>query len=222
MNTLERRYRETESQSMKEYYYTFMSEVTCPSCHGDRLRPESLAVKIQDKNIADVARLSITEASKFFESLKLSPKDAQIAGRLLKEIKERLSFLLDVGLGYLTLDRRTGTLSGGEAQRTQLATQIGSRLTGVLYVLDEPSIGLHQRDHLRLLGILKRLRDLGNTIIVVEHDEETIRHADYVIDMGPGAGSQGGEVVAFGTLESILSEEKSLTFHNLFHDQVPQ
>jgi excinuclease ABC subunit A len=217
VRTLERRYRETESESMKEYYYTFMSEVTCPSCHGDRLRPESLAVKIQDKNIADVAKISIVEVSKFFESLKLSPKEAQIASQLLKEIRERLSFLLDVGLGYLTLDRRTGTLSGGEAQRTQLATQIGSRLTGVLYVLDEPSIGLHPRDNRKLLQILSRLRDLGNTILIVEHDEETIKQSDYVIDLGPGAGVKGGKVVAIGTPEEIMRNRKSITGRYLSH-----
>ncbi|MFH0848971.1 MAG: excinuclease ABC subunit UvrA [archaeon] len=214
---LERRYRQTESEGMKEWYYSFMSETICPSCHGDRLRPESLAVRIQDRNIADIGRMSVTEASKFFESLELSAKETQIAGQLLKEIKERLSFLLDVGLGYVTLDRRTSTLSGGEAQRTQLATQIGSRLTGVLYVLDEPSIGLHPRDNKKLLEILTRLRDLGNTILVVEHDEQTIKQSDYVIDLGPGAGVEGGRIVAIGTPDEIMRNRNSITGKYLSH-----
>ncbi len=214
---LERRYRQTESQSMKEWYYSFMNETTCPGCRGDRLRPESLAVRIEGKNIAEVTRLSVTEASKYFELLKLTAKEAKIAGQLLKEIRERLRFLLDVGLGYLTLDRRTSTLSGGEAQRTRLATQIGSRLTGVLYVLDEPSIGLHPRDNKKLLEILSRLRDLGNTILVVEHDEETIKQSDYVIDLGPGAGVEGGNIVATGTPDEIMRNRNSITGKYLSH-----
>ena len=217
INILDRRYRETKSESMKEYYSKFTSEIICPSCHGDRLKPESLSVKIQDKNIADIAKMSILEAQGFFESFKLSAKEAQIADQLLREIKERLGFLLHVGLGYLTLDRRTSTLSGGETQRTQLATQIGSRLTGVLYVLDEPSIGLHPRDNRKLLEILHRLRDLGNTILVVEHDEETIKQSDYVIDLGPRAGVDGGKVVATGTPEEIMKNPASITGRYLSH-----
>jgi len=217
INILERRLRDTKSEGMKEFYSKYTSEHTCPSCHGDRLRPESLAVKIQDKNIADVTTMSIAQAQKFFETLTLPDKEAKIAGQLLKEIKERLGFLLHVGLDYLTLDRRTSTLSGGESQRAQLATQIGSRLTGVLYILDEPSIGLHPRDNRKLLEILHKLRDLGNTIIVVEHDDETIRQSDYVIDLGPGAGVDGGRVVAAGTPEEIMSNPASITGAYLSH-----
>ena len=217
INILERRYRETKSESMKEYYSKFTSEIICPSCHGDRLKPESLSVKVQDKNIADVSKMSILEAQRFFESLTLSTKEMQIASQLLREIRDRLGFLLHVGLGYLTLDRRTSTLSGGETQRTQLATQIGSRLTGVLYVLDEPSIGLHPRDNRKLLEILHRLRDLGNTILVVEHDEETIKQSDYIIDLGPGAGVDGGKLVATGTPEEIMKNPNSITGRYLSH-----
>ena len=202
---------------MKEYYSKFTSEIICPSCHGDRLKPESLSVKVQDKNIADVSKMSILEAQRFFESLTLSTKEMQIASQLLREIRDRLGFLLHVGLGYLTLDRRTSTLSGGETQRTQLATQIGSRLTGVLYVLDEPSIGLHPRDNRKLLEILHRLRDLGNTILVVEHDEETIKQSDYIIDLGPGAGVDGGKLVATGTPEKIMKNPNSITGRYLSH-----
>jgi excinuclease ABC subunit A len=219
LNILERRYRQTESEAMKEWYQKYMSETICPSCHGDRLKPEILAVKIRTKNIAEITKMSIVKASEFYEKLDLTSKEEQIASQLLKEIKERLGFLLNVGLGYLTLDRRTGTLSGGEAQRTRLATQIGSKLTGVLYVLDEPSIGLHPRDNKKLLSILKMLRDLGNTILVVEHDEETIKEADYVIDLGPGAGVEGGKIVATGPPEDIMKESESITGRYLSHQE---
>ncbi len=217
INTLERRHKQTNSESMKEWYEKFMSEIICPSCHGDRLRKESLSVKIRNDNIADITKMPITKVTKFFKELNLSEKERQIGGQLLKEINERLGFLQDVGLGYLTLERRTSSLSGGEAQRTQLATQIGSRLTGVLYVLDEPSIGLHPRDNKKLLEILKRLRDLGNTILVVEHDEETIKESDYVIDLGPGAGLDGGSVVAIGEPENIMKNQDSITGRYLSH-----
>ena len=217
LNILERRYRQTESETMKEWYQKYMSETICPSCHGDRLRPEILAVKIRGKNIAEITKMSIVKASEFYNKLDLTNKEEQIASQLLKEIRERLGFLLNVGLEYLTLDRRTGTLSGGEAQRTRLATQIGSKLTGVLYVLDEPSIGLHPRDNKKLLSILKMLRDLGNTILVVEHDEETIKEADYVIDLGPGAGVEGGKIVATGPPEDIMKDSESITGRYLSH-----
>jgi len=185
--------------------------IPCPSCLGARLRKEALSVKIEGRSIADVTRLSIKSAIEFFDSLKLTRRESYIAQRILKEIRERLHFLSNVGLDYLTLDREAATLSGGEGQRIRLATQIGSSLVGVLYVLDEPSIGLHQRDNVRLLATLKRLRDMGNTVLVVEHDEETIREADYVIDMGPGAGVHGGEIVATGTPEEIIGNKNSLT-----------
>ncbi|MBI5755877.1 MAG: excinuclease ABC subunit UvrA [Nitrospirae bacterium] len=183
----------------------------CPSCNGNRLKKESLSIRIEGKSIADVARLSINSAVRFFNALRFSRREAFIADRILKEIRERLHFLSNVGLDYLTLDREASTLSGGEGQRIRLATQIGSSLVGVIYVLDEPSIGLHQRDNIRLLATLKRLRDLGNTVLVVEHDEETIRESDYVIDMGPGAGEHGGEIVATGTPEEIIKDKNSLT-----------
>jgi excinuclease ABC subunit A len=208
---LERRYRETQSDAMREWIEKYMSFHPCSSCHGGRLRPESLAVKVQGKNIADYSSLSIKEAQKAFGNLDLDKKDSLIARQILKEIMERLGFMMDVGLDYLTLDRTAATLAGGEAQRIRLATQIGSRLTGVLYILDEPSIGLHQRDNRRLLKTLLRMRDIGNTVIVVEHDEETIRTADFVIDLGPGAGELGGEVVITGTPKEIIDCEKSLT-----------
>ncbi|MEM2941832.1 MAG: excinuclease ABC subunit UvrA [Candidatus Bathyarchaeia archaeon] len=217
VNILERRYRETRSESMKEWYQRFMSESICPRCKGDRLKPESLAVKVGGKSIAEVTRMSITQTLRFLSGLELTEREKFIADRVLKELNQRLSFLVNVGLGYLTLDRRMSTLSGGEAQRTQLATQIGSGLTGVLYVLDEPSIGLHQRDNRRLLETLRRMRDLGNTILVVEHDEETILESDYVIDLGPGAGRHGGYVVATGTPEEIMKNQKSLTGRYLSH-----
>jgi excinuclease ABC subunit A len=208
---LERRYKETLSPEVRQELEHFMALRDCPACQGSRLRPETLAVKIVGRSIADVVRFSIKSARQFFDTLALSERDAQIARRVLKEIRERLGFLAHVGLEYLTLDRAAATLSGGEGQRIRLATQIGSSLVGVLYILDEPSIGLHQRDNSRLLDTLKRLRDLGNTVLVVEHDEETIRSADFVVDLGPGAGELGGHVVAVGTPEEIAAHPASLT-----------
>jgi excinuclease ABC subunit A len=208
---LERRYRETQSEEARREIEHFMAERPCPACGGSRLRPESLGLKIAGRSIADVVRLSIRDAGGFFEELALSERDAVIARRVLKEVRERLGFLVNVGLEYLTLDRPAATLSGGEGQRIRLATQIGSSLVGVLYILDEPSIGLHQRDNRRLLDTLRRLRDLGNTVLVVEHDEETIRAADFVVDLGPGAGELGGHVVATGTPDEIAANPDSLT-----------
>jgi excinuclease ABC subunit A len=208
---LERRYKETLSPEVRQDLERFMALRDCPTCQGSRLRPETLAVKIAGRSIADVVRFSIKSARQFFDTLTLSERDAQIARRVLKEIRERLGFLAQVGLEYLTLDRGAATLSGGEGQRIRLATQIGSSLVGVLYILDEPSIGLHQRDNSRLLDTLKRLRDLGNTVLVVEHDEETIRAADFVVDLGPGAGELGGHLVAIGTPEEIAAHPASLT-----------
>ncbi|MEW6275682.1 MAG: excinuclease ABC subunit UvrA [Bacillota bacterium] len=211
VRNLMRRYNETSSEYMREEFEQYMSERPCPECGGTRLRKEALAVKVGGLSIAQVTRFAITEALAFFRALDLTEKESLIARQILKEIKERLGFLADVGLDYLTLDRAAGTLSGGEAQRIRLATQIGSGLTGVLYILDEPSIGLHQRDNRRLLETLLRLRDLGNTVIVVEHDEETIRTADHIIDIGPGAGVNGGEIVAQGTVEDVMNTPASLT-----------
>jgi len=211
IKTLERRYRESTSEDARAEIQQFMAERPCPACRGSRLRPESLGVKIAGRSIADVVRQTIKDAGRFFDDLTLTEREAAIARRVLKEIRERLGFLMNVGLDYLTLDRAAGTLSGGEGQRIRLATQIGSSLVGVLYILDEPSIGLHQRDNRRLLETLKRLRDLGNTVLVVEHDEETIRSADYVIDLGPGAGELGGHVVAVGTPDEIMANPASLT-----------
>jgi excinuclease ABC subunit A len=211
IKTLERRYRETSSEEARAEVAMFMTERPCPACGGSRLRPESLGIKIAGKSIADVVRQTIKEGAAFFEGLSLTEREAVIARRVLKEIRERLGFLMNVGLDYLTLDRPAGTLSGGEGQRIRLATQIGSSLVGVLYILDEPSIGLHQRDNRRLLDTLKRLRDIGNTVLVVEHDEETIRSADYVVDLGPGAGELGGHLVAVGTPDEILANPDSLT-----------
>jgi excinuclease ABC subunit A len=208
---LERRYKETLSEDTRLEVERFMTERDCPACKGSRLRPETLSVKIAGRSIADVVRFSIKSARQFFETLSLSDRDMLIARRVLKEIRERLGFLSQVGLDYLTLDRPAATLSGGEGQRIRLATQIGSSLVGVLYILDEPSIGLHQRDNSRLLDTLKRLRDLGNTVLVVEHDEETIRSADYVVDLGPGAGELGGHLVAVGTPDEIMANPASLT-----------
>ncbi len=208
---LERLYKQTESEWRKEEIAKFMRERPCDSCKGERLKPESLAVKIEGKSIIGATRLSIDSAYGFFGGLKLNKTEEQIAKPIMKEIKSRLEFLLNVGLGYLTLDRISGTLSGGEAQRIRLATQIGSNLTGVLYVLDEPSIGLHQRDNRKLINTLKDLRDLGNTLLVVEHDEETMRNADWMVDMGPGAGVHGGQVVAIGEPEEIIKSKASLT-----------
>jgi excinuclease ABC subunit A len=211
VKVLERRYRESQSEDARAEIEAFMAERPCPACGGSRLRPESLGLKVGGRSIAEVVRLTIKEAGGFFGSLTLGEREAAIARRVLKEIRERLGFLVNVGLDYLTLDRPAGTLSGGEGQRIRLATQIGSSLVGVLYILDEPSIGLHQRDNRRLLETLKRLRDLGNTVLVVEHDEETIRAADYVLDLGPGAGELGGHLVAVGTPDEILANPQSLT-----------
>jgi len=208
---LERRYRDTESEDARREIEHFMAERPCPACGGSRLRRESLGMRIAGRSIAEVVRLTIKDASTFFGELSLTEREMVIARRVLKEIRERLGFLRDVGLDYLTLDRPSATLSGGEGQRIRLATQIGSSLVGVLYILDEPSIGLHQRDNRRLLETLKRLRDLGNTVLVVEHDEETIRSADFVIDLGPGAGELGGHLVAIGTPDEILANPDSLT-----------
>jgi excinuclease ABC subunit A len=210
---LNRRYKETDSDYMRSEIEQYMRVKTCPTCHGKRLKPEFLAVTIKGKSIVDVANFSIDESAAFIGSLpkQLSEKDMKIANQILKEISARLQFLQDVGLNYLTLDRSADTLSGGEAQRIRLATQIGSGLTGVLYILDEPSIGLHQRDNDRLLKTLRNLRDLGNTVIVVEHDQETIESADWVIDIGPGAGKHGGELVAEGTPSQVAKDKNSLT-----------
>ncbi len=208
---LERRFKETESEYMRDFIHTYMSVRPCFKCKGKRLKDESLSVKIADKNIADISSLSISQAFEFFSHLRLNAKSEQIAKQILKELKSRLRFLLNVGLGYLTLDRVSATLSGGEAQRIRLATQIGAGLVGVLYVLDEPSIGLHQRDNSKLLSTLKTLRDLGNTIIVVEHDEVMIRNADYIVDLGPGAGKEGGELIYSGKLKGLLKNKASLT-----------
>jgi len=208
---LQRRYHETDSDSVRENLERFMSVIPCQTCEGARLRPEALHITVADHNIQQTTEMSIADAEKFFQNLTLAPKEMEIARRILKEIRERLSFLSHVGLDYLTLDRSAGTLSGGEGQRIRLATQIGSSLTGVLYILDEPSIGLHQRDNQRLLTTLKRLRDLGNTVLVVEHDEETIETADHVIDMGPAAGVNGGQVVAQGTPKQVMETAESLT-----------
>ncbi|RIQ22555.1 excinuclease ABC subunit UvrA [Jiangella rhizosphaerae] len=206
-----RRYAEAESDASRERFEGFMREVPCPACRGTRLKPVVLAVTVGGKSIADVAALPIGECAEFLRTLKLSEREEQIAARVLKEVNERLQFLVDVGLHYLSLDRASATLAGGEAQRIRLATQIGSGLVGVLYVLDEPSIGLHQRDNHRLIETLIRLRDLGNTLIVVEHDEDTIKVADWVVDIGPGAGEHGGQVVVSGTVDDLMTQEDSLT-----------
>ena len=208
---LERRYHETDSEFVRKEIEKYMAERECPVCHGKRLKPEILAVTVGGKSIVDLTMLSIGGATSLFENLELNLRETQIAVQILKEIKARLSFLVDVGLEYLTLDRSANTLAGGEAQRIRLATQIGSSLMGVLYILDEPSIGLHQRDNDRLIATLIRLRELGNTVIVVEHDEDTIRMADYVIDVGPGAGEHGGEIVAHGKPDDLAKNPKSLT-----------
>ncbi len=213
ITNLERRFRETESEWAREELQKYFTDIPCSACHGFRLKPEALAVKIAGRHIGEAAQMSVKRAGEWFTALpgELSAKHNEIAGRILKEIRERLKFLVDVGLEYLTLARASGTLSGGESQRIRLASQIGSGLTGVLYVLDEPSIGLHQRDNARLLETLKRLRDLGNTVIVVEHDEDAIRIADYVVDVGPGAGIHGGQIVAEGTPADIMANPHSLT-----------
>ncbi len=209
--TLERAYREAASDEAREEIEQYLSALPCPGCGGARLRKEALAVTVGGKNIWEVTRLTVRRALEFFRTLPLSEREEKIAHQILKEIRSRLQFMADVGLDYLTLDRPAGTLAGGEAQRIRLATQIGSQLTGVLYVLDEPSVGLHPRDNLRLLSTLKRLRDLGNTVLVVEHDEETMREADFLVDLGPGAGVHGGYVVATGTPEEVAAEPRSLT-----------
>ncbi len=216
LSHVQRRYRETTSDAVRVELEEFMVEAPCTACGGRRLKPESLAVTVGGTNIGELVELSVTAALAFMESLPLRSNgtpglDASIAGPILKEVRERLRFLADVGLDYLTLSRSAESLSGGEAQRIRLATQIGSRLVGVLYILDEPSIGLHQRDNARLLATLRQLRDLGNTVIVVEHDEETMREADHLIDLGPGAGRHGGEVVAEGTVDEVMRNPRSLT-----------
>ena len=208
---LERKRSEADGDWSREQIEQYMREVECPSCRGRRLRPEVLAVRLGERNIAEVSELTIDETLEYFAGLDLAEREAQIAREVVKEIRERLRFLVDVGLDYLTLSRASATLSGGEAQRIRLASQIGSRLVGVLYVLDEPSIGLHQRDNHRLITTLERLRDLGNSVIVVEHDEETIRAADYVVDIGPGAGEHGGQIVFAGTCDELVASADSLT-----------
>ena len=211
INSLDRRHNETKSDGMKEYYEAFMSSIPCPDCGGKRLKKESLAVTIGGLNIDEVTHMSIRDSDAFFKSLQLTSRETLIAVQIMKELAARLGFLNDVGLDYLSLSRNSGTLSGGEAQRIRLATQIGSGLQGVVYILDEPSIGLHQRDNDRLLATLKRLRDLGNTLIVVEHDEDTMYAADHIIDMGPGAGIHGGRIIAEGTVEQIKANPESIT-----------
>ena len=211
VSNVNRRYRECFSDRMKAEYEQFMRITPCPSCHGARLKPSSLAVTVGDLNIYETTTLSITKFNEWVQGLELTPMQHKIADEILKEIKNRITFMLDVGLDYLSLSRAAGTLSGGEAQRIRLATQIGSGLVGVAYILDEPSIGLHQRDNDRLIGTLKHLRDLGNSVLVVEHDEDTMRAADYIIDIGPGAGSEGGEVIATGNIDEIMANPRSIT-----------
>ena len=211
MNNIERRYRESTSQYFKDKMEKYMTIKTCPDCGGKRLKPEILAVTVGGKNIAELSDMSIREALDFIESIEFSEKDAMIAHQIIKEIKARLQFLVDVGLDYLTLSRSAGTLSGGESQRIRLATQIGSGLVGVLYILDEPSIGLHQKDNEKLLQTLRHLTDIGNTLVVVEHDEDTMYAADHIVDIGPGAGIYGGELVAQGTVQDIMNCKESLT-----------
>jgi excinuclease ABC subunit A len=208
---IERKYLESDSDWARSKWADYLREVPCPSCDGARLRPEVLAVKVHGKSIHDVAQISLGDSHEFFDSLKLTEREAIIAAQVLREIRARLDFLLAVGLDYLSLERAAGSLSGGEAQRIRLATQIGAGLTGVLYVLDEPSIGLHQRDNLRLIETLEKLRDLGNTLIVVEHDEDTIKAADWLVDIGPGAGVNGGEVVHSGSYQNLLKNTNSIT-----------
>ena len=210
INTLRRRYNET-SEAMRAEFEEYMTNIECPDCHGKRLRPEVLAITVNGKNISEVTELSIGKMQEFFQSLTLTERENMIAERILKEIHARVGFLIDVGLEYLTLSRTAGTLSGGESQRIRLATQIGSGLVGVVYILDEPSIGLHQRDNDKLLATLKHLRDIGNSLIVVEHDEDTMRAADFVVDIGPGAGRGGGEIVAAGSVEEIMAVKRSVT-----------
>ena len=213
MTNLERRYKETDSEYIKTELEKYMVTRPCPACGGRRLKPGALAVTIDGRNISEVAQLSVTEALNWISQLpaRITDRERAIARQLLKELRARLGFLVDVGLDYLTVDRTSVTLSGGEAQRIRLATQIGTTLIGVLYILDEPSIGLHQRDNAKLIATLTRLRDLGNTVLVVEHDEETIRTADWILDIGPGAGEHGGEVISNGPLEQLLAETSSIT-----------
>jgi len=211
IHNLNRRYNQTQSSHIREWIEQFMSLKPCPECTGSRLRPESMAVQVDDKNLGEISSLSIAKAQKFFSNLNLSKTDAIIAHQILKEVQNRLEFLVNVGLEYLTLDRAAATLSGGEAQRIRLATQIGSQLVGVLYILDEPSIGLHPRDNSRLLNTLKVLRDLGNSILVVEHDKETMEESDVLVDLGPGAGEHGGKVVYSGPPKKILTCKSSIT-----------
>ena len=210
INNLQRRYSET-SESMRSEYEEYMTNIECPVCKGQRLRPEVLAITIGDKNISEVTEMSVTKIKEFFDNLYLSDRDKVIASQILKEINARIGFLIDVGLDYLTLNRAAGTLSGGEAQRIRLATQVGSGLVGVVYILDEPSIGLHQRDNDRLLKTLKHLRDIGNSLIVVEHDEDTMWESDFIVDIGPAAGEHGGEVVFAGDVKDIVNCERSET-----------
>ena len=211
VRNVQKRYRETSSDLMKQAYEEFMRITPCTACHGQRLKPSSLAVTVADKNIYEITNMSIMELDSFLADMKLSDRQTTIGGQILKEIRARIKFLMDVGLDYLSLSRATSTLSGGEAQRIRLATQIGSGLVGVAYILDEPSIGLQQRDNDKLLATLQHLRDLGNSVIVVEHDEDTMRAADYIVDIGPGAGKNGGEVVAVGTAEDIMACKESVT-----------
>jgi excinuclease ABC subunit A len=218
--SLERRYRETESEFVKSEIARYMSDEPCPSCHGLRLKPEVLAVTIKDQSVMDVCQRSITETQAWFDSIKLDSREEIVAKQILKEVKARLSFLSDVGLTYLSLARSATTLSGGEAQRIRLASQIGSKLTGVLYVLDEPSIGLHQRDNAKLIKTLKELKDLGNTVVIVEHDRETMEEADHIVDIGPGAGEHGGQIVASGTPQDIIKNKDSVTGQYLSNKKV--
>ena len=219
INNLERRFLESDSEWKREAIAEYQSDSACEGCNGDRLKEEALCVKINDQNISEVTKKSILDASKWFKDLEqnIDKRQFKIAEHILKEINERLNFLLNVGLDYLTLSRESGTLSGGEAQRIRLASQIGSGLTGVLYVLDEPSIGLHQKDNIKLIDALKRLRDLGNTVIVVEHDTETMENADHIIDLGPEAGTNGGQIIAQGTYNDILNNKNSITGQYLSH-----
>jgi len=226
INNLERRYLETDSDWKREEISQYQSDTKCERCKGYRLKDEALCVKIDGLHISEVTEKSILDAAEWFKNLsnKLDKRQIKIAEHILKEINERLTFLLNVGLDYLTLSRESGTLSGGEAQRIRLASQIGSGLTGVLYVLDEPSIGLHQKDNIKLINALKRLRDLGNTVIVVEHDTETMENADHIIDLGPEAGNNGGQVVAEGSFKEICNNEISITgkyLSNKFKINVP-
>ena len=211
INALRRRYNESNSDFIKDGIEAFMSDKACPKCHGARLKSEVLSVKINGKNIIEFTQMPIKEELDFINNLNFSEKKRIISDQIVREIKNRLQFLVDVGLDYLNLSRKSGTLSGGEAQRIRLATQIGSSLMGVLYILDEPSIGLHQRDNDKLIGTLQKLRDVGNTVIVVEHDEDTMKAADYIVDIGPGAGEHGGEVIACGTAKEIMKCKKSIT-----------